>query len=145
MLLSLGAQVAVAKTTKKTSSASSKKKISSKSPKHAVKNKKVRARKGAWKRRGQQTIASERTVEIQEALIREGYLSGAPSGEMDESTKAALARFQTENGWQSKIVPDSRALIKLGLGPRRDSLINPNTAAYSTPADFTGAGTASQR
>jgi peptidoglycan hydrolase-like protein with peptidoglycan-binding domain len=104
----------------------------------------VRA-KGSWKRRGQQTIASERTLEIQEALIRAGYLSGSPSGAMDEGTKAALMKLQEDNGWQTRIVPDSRALIKLGLGPKHDNLINPNTAAISAPSDIPGLSTGTQR
>jgi len=28
-----------------------------------------------------------------------------------------MQRFQADNGWQSKVVPDSRALIKLGWDP----------------------------
>jgi peptidoglycan hydrolase-like protein with peptidoglycan-binding domain len=118
-------------TTKKRTSVTAKKKTSSRSAR------KIHARKGSWKKRGQRTIASERTVEIQEALIREGYLKGEPTGAMDEGTKAALMKLQQENGWQTRIVPDSRALIKLGLGPKHDNLINPNTAAYSTVSDPT--------
>jgi len=38
-----------------------------------------------------------------------------------------------DNGWQSKIVPDARALIKLGLGPSRDGLLNPESAAIASP------------
>jgi len=26
-------------------------------------------------------------------------------------------KYQADHGWQSKVIPDSRALIKLGLGP----------------------------
>jgi hypothetical protein len=48
---------------------------------------------------------------------------------MDQRTKEALTRFQNDNGWQSKIVPDSRALIKLGLGPSHEGLLNPDSAA----------------
>jgi peptidoglycan hydrolase-like protein with peptidoglycan-binding domain len=75
--------------------------------------------------RGQREIDSERAREIQQALIREKYLDGEPSGTWDESTKEAMTRFQSDNGWQTKIVPDSRALIKLGLGPNHAGLINP--------------------
>ena len=28
-----------------------------------------------------------------------------------------MVRYQADNGWQTKVAPDSRALIKLGLGP----------------------------
>jgi peptidoglycan hydrolase-like protein with peptidoglycan-binding domain len=76
-----------------------------------------RSRRGAWKRKGQQVIKPERATEIQEALIREKYLTGQPTGKWDARTQAAMTRYQADNGWQSKVTPDSRALIKLGLGP----------------------------
>jgi peptidoglycan hydrolase-like protein with peptidoglycan-binding domain len=63
-------------------------------------------------------MPSERATEIQTALIKQGYLSGEPSGAWDSQTSAAMAKFQSDNGWQSKITPDSRGLIKLGLGPQ---------------------------
>ena len=28
-----------------------------------------------------------------------------------------MQKLQADNGWQTKLIPDSRALIKLGLGP----------------------------
>lgn len=102
-----------AKTTsssKTKSSASSKTLASSKSKGH-------RPHKTSWKHHGQQTIQPERARAIQEALIREHYLSGDPSGVWDARSKEAMTRFQADNGWQSKVTPDSRALIKLGLGP----------------------------
>jgi peptidoglycan hydrolase-like protein with peptidoglycan-binding domain len=103
-----------------------------------------RSRKSAAKPRGQQKIDSSRTQEIQQALIRERYLSGEPSGNFDDATQQALRRYQSANGWQSKTVPDSRALIKLGLGPDHEHLLNPESAMtmpsqaphnaqYSTP------------
>jgi peptidoglycan hydrolase-like protein with peptidoglycan-binding domain len=82
----------------------------------------------AKKPRGQQKIDSSRTEEIQQALIREHYLSGNPSGNFDDATQQALRRYQAANGWQSKTVPDSRALIKLGLGPDHEHLLNPESA-----------------
>jgi Putative peptidoglycan binding domain len=63
------------------------------------------------------TMPSERASEIQTALIKQGYLAGEPSGRWDEQTISAMQKMQGENGWQTKITPDSRALIKLGLGP----------------------------
>src|SRR5207237_296206 len=84
-------------------------------------------RKGAWKRHGQQGIATDRVREIQVALIREKYLEGAPSGKWDSATQQAMAQFQSDHGWQSKVTPDSRALIKLGLGPNySQAMLNPD-------------------
>ena len=72
-------------------------------------------------------------VEIQTALIREHYMQGEPSGTWDSATQAAMQRYQADQGWQSKTTPDSRALIKLGLGPSHDHLLNPESA-MTTPA-----------
>lgn len=121
------------------------KKSSSRHPAgHSTKSKKVSAKskKGAWKRHGQQQIANDRTREIQGALIKANYLNGNPSGVMDARTKDALTRYQKDNGWQSKVVPDSRALIKLGLGPDNSNLLNPTTAAMPVyrPGESVAAG-----
>jgi len=90
------------------------------------------SRKGAWKHHGQQKIDASRATQIQEALIREKYLDGSPSGIWDSRTESAMQRYQAANGWQSKVTPDSRALIKLGLGPNHQSdLINLDTAKSS--------------
>ncbi|HST09289.1 MAG TPA: peptidoglycan-binding domain-containing protein [Terriglobales bacterium] len=84
-------------------------------------------------KRGQQKIEGDRTHQIQQALVQKGYLKGEPSGKWDASTEAALRKFQADNGWQNKTVPDSRALIKLGLGPNHDHLLNPESAMTSIP------------
>ena len=73
---------------------------------------------------GQQAIDSERVTAIQTALIREHYLNGDASGKWDTDTQAAMLKFQGDQGWQTKITPDSRALIKLGLGPNHSGAIN---------------------
>ena len=82
--------------------------------------------------RGQQAIDQERTLQIQQALIREHYLTGVPTGEWDQATREALIQLQKENNWQTKVVPDSRALIKLGLGPSPQNLLNPESAAIAS-------------
>lgn len=109
----------------------------------------ARHRKGSWKKHGQQSIQSERAREIQAALIREHYLTGEPSGVWDARTQEAMARYQTDNGWQSKVTPDSRALIKLGLGPNYSDkdLINPNPrpASDAVAADSAGTGATSKQ
>ncbi len=74
-------------------------------------------RPAAKKIAGQRTIDADRTTQIQTALISQGYLTGPPTGAWDAGTQAALQKLQGDNGWQTKFVPDSRAIIKLGLGP----------------------------
>jgi len=100
-------------------------------------------RKGSWKKKGQQSINAERATEIQQALIREKYLTGEPTGEWDARTQAALIKYQGDNGWQTKVVPDSRALIKLGLGPNYSAeLLNgpPKASPAATPSTTASRG-----
>jgi hypothetical protein len=102
---------------------------------NSTKAKSRRPKKGAWKHHGQQTIQPDRAREIQEALIRENYLTGEPSGQWDARTKDAMTRYQADHGWQTKVTPDSRALIKLGLGPKyADADVYKATSSNATPA-----------
>jgi putative peptidoglycan binding protein len=101
------------------------------------KGKSSRGRKGSTqvaKKHGQQAIDPDRAREIQTALIREHYMQGEPSGSWDSATQTAMQRYQADQGWQSKTIPDSRALIKLGLGPSHDHLLNPESAMTAGPA-----------
>jgi len=84
-----------------------------------------------------QSIDPERATQIQTALIKAGYLTGTPSGTWDAPTQAAMEKLQSDNGWQTKLVPDSRAIIKLGLGPSTtpaSMLANNPSNEFETPA-----------
>jgi peptidoglycan hydrolase-like protein with peptidoglycan-binding domain len=72
-------------------------------------------------------------TEIQQALIREHYLTTAADGRWDSTTEAAMQKYQADQGWQTKLMPDSRALKKLGLGPDYSTAINAKTATFSDP------------
>jgi hypothetical protein len=85
---------------------------------------------------GQRAIDDERATELQQALVKAGYLTGEPSGHWDAATEAAMTKLQADNGWQTKLVPDSRAIIKLGLGPS-----STHPAPDSPAADETGSVT----
>ena len=63
-------------------------------------------------------MTTDRATAIQSALIKSGYMTGEPTGQWDPASIAAMQKMQSDNGWQTKIMPDSRALIKLGLGPQ---------------------------
>lgn len=91
-------------------------------------------KKKSGRTRGQQKIDSERAQAIQAALIREHYLSGEPSGSWNQASEDAMRKYQSDHGWQTKEVPDSRALISLGLGPSNDHLLNPESAMTTGPA-----------
>lgn len=82
---------------------------------------------------GQQNIASERISQIQQALIRERYLDGEASGVWDSTTNAAMQKYQSDQGWQTKLMPDSRALKKLGLGADYSNAINAKTSSFNDP------------
>jgi len=104
---------------------------------HNSKSKYANSRKNSKRKtiaRGQQKIDPERAQAIQEALIREHYLDGEAAGKWDEASEEAMRRYQADHGWQSKTVPDSRALISLGLGPSHDHLLNPESAMTTEPA-----------
>jgi len=146
LILTMGSLLAVTATatttsTKSTKSASSSHKSTSGSHKStkssSSKPKSAKGKKSAKSTsHGQHGIDQERTREIQQALIREHYLTGEPTGSWDSTTKDALVRYQAENGWQTKVTPDSRALIKLGLGPDKKGLLNPDTAVMSSPHEL---------
>lgn len=70
--------------------------------------------------RGQRSINPARVTQIQQALIKAKYLSGPPSGQWDAETISAMKKYQSDHGWQTRLMPDSRALIALGLGPEQD-------------------------
>jgi peptidoglycan hydrolase-like protein with peptidoglycan-binding domain len=91
--------------------------------------------------RGQRTIDSDRASEIQTALIHQNYLSGAPSGQWDAQTQEAMRKYQSDHGWQTKLTPDSRALINLGLGPKQ---ADEKTVAHSTSGQATELTTQAQ-
>lgn len=107
-----------------TSSSTAKKTSSRSSSKRSSHRKRVR---------GQQKIDSDRARSIQEALIRQHYLNGEPTGTWNQASEDAMRKYQADHGWQSKTVPDSRALISLGLGPSKDHLLNPESAMTTVP------------
>lgn len=112
--------------------------------KHRAGHHKVKAKAAHWKP-GQREIDPDRVRSIQQALISRNYLSGDASGAWDDQTEAAMQKFQGDNGWQTRLMPDSRALIKLGLGPNGESVAvaqGNGTAGGSDPlAPATGSDT----
>ena len=91
--------------------------------------------------RGQRGIRPERATEIQQALIKQNYLTGTPSGEWDQKTEDAMKKYQADHGWQTKLTPDSRALIALGLGPSTASSQPLPVSTYTTSSAPAEAGT----
>ena len=92
---------------------------------------KHRSRRGRV--RGQQAIDPDRVTQIQQALIREHYLNGDANGEWDTTTVTAMQKYQADHGWQTKLMPDARALKNLGLGPDYSDAINAKDANFAVP------------
>ena len=78
-------------------------------------------------------IDDARATEIQGALVKAGYLQSS-SGHWDDASADAMRKLQADNGWQTKLIPDSRALIKLGLGANGGSAAA-GSASGATPAE----------
>ena len=93
----------------------------------------AKATSKSHKLHGQQAIAPERVTEIQQALIKQHYLSSPANGEWDSTTVSAMQKFQSDQGWQTKLMPDSRALKKLGLGPDYSNAINAKGSSFAAP------------
>jgi hypothetical protein len=115
------------------SASSTTKKTSSKTQTASAKRRSSRKKKSS-RVRGQEKIDPERAQQIQEALIRAHYLNGEASSTWNQASEDAMRKYQADHGWQSKTVPDSRALISLGLGPSKDHLLNPESAMTTVPS-----------
>jgi hypothetical protein len=85
----------------------------------------------------QRAIDDDRAKQIQGALVKAGYLKET-SGHWDSASEAAMEKLQSDNGWQTKVVPDSRALIKLGLGPNEATEGSQKTPSATPEADAPG-------
>ena len=73
--------------------------------------------RGRRRRYGQSRPEPKRIREIQQALIKVGYLKGSPTGRWNTATRNAMKRFQKDNGFRVTGLPESKTLMKLGLGP----------------------------
>lgn len=63
-------------------------------------------------------IPTQRVTEIQEALIKQGYLVGPASGLYDESTSQAMKQFQGANRLPTTGLPSAHTLKRLGVAKR---------------------------
>jgi peptidoglycan hydrolase-like protein with peptidoglycan-binding domain len=74
----------------------------------------------SW-RAGQMAPTPERYKEIQEALVKKGYLHEDATGKWDEASAGALRRFQQEQNLEPTGTLDSLSIIALGLGPKYEA------------------------
>jgi hypothetical protein len=69
--------------------------------------------------RGQRAPTTDRYLEIQQALQGAGFLENQPSGKWDDSSVAAMKRFQEQHSIPPTGKINALSLIALGLGPKR--------------------------
>ena len=123
------------KSASKSKTTSARSATGSKAKSTSSKSKSRKGQKTSYHRiRGQQSIAPDRATQIQQALIREHYLTGEPTGAWDAATVSAMQKYQADQGWQTKLSPDPRALKKLGLGPDYSTAINAKEGSFVPPA-----------
>jgi peptidoglycan hydrolase-like protein with peptidoglycan-binding domain len=75
--------------------------------------------------RGQQAPTAERVSAIQGALAKDGSFSGAPNGKWDDSTIAAMKKFQAGHGLNPSGKLDAKTLQQLGLGSQTAGVAPP--------------------
>ena len=63
-------------------------------------------------------IPTERVTEIQNALIKAGYMQGPASGQYDDDTIQAMKQFQSANRLSGSGMPSASTLKKLGVSKR---------------------------
>jgi len=73
-------------------------------------------RRRSKKVKGQAAPTPDRISEIQGALAERGIFNGTPSGKWDDSTVAAMKKFQSSNGLNPTGKLDALTLQKLGFG-----------------------------
>ena len=141
---------------KSTSKTAAKKRTTSKASATSTKSsasagKKTSAKKSSGKRSsarsrrqpGQKAPTSDRIVEIQTALAKDGSLQGSPTGKWDDQTVAAMRRFQTSHHLTANGKLDAPSLQRLGLGSQISGVAAPTpppgttsrlTSSNSSPA-----------
>jgi peptidoglycan hydrolase-like protein with peptidoglycan-binding domain len=96
-----------------------------------------KSRKGSSRRRskrvkGQAAPTPERISEIQVALAKNGALEGEPTGRWDDSSSAAMKKFQAAHGLNSTGKFDALTLQKLGLGSETSGVAAPTPPPNAT-------------
>lgn len=91
-------------------------------------------RRTTWRNR-QLAPTPERYKQIQEALAAKGYLPpDQANGQWNDTSAAALKKFQTDQNIDPSGKIDSLSLIALGLGPKHDTVPAQKPADAAAPA-----------
>jgi murein L,D-transpeptidase YcbB/YkuD len=81
--------------------------------------------KRSRKQPGQKAPTSDRVIEIQSALAKDGSFQGSPSGKWDDDTTAAMRKFQAAHGLNPSGKLDAPTLQRLGLGSQTAGVAAP--------------------
>jgi len=98
------------------STASSGAKTTGTTVRKSSKSGKSSSRRKSRRVKGQAAPMPDRIGEIQAALVKDGSYAGVPTGKWDDSTAAALRRYQSAHGLSPTGKLDALTLEKLGLG-----------------------------
>jgi peptidoglycan hydrolase-like protein with peptidoglycan-binding domain len=108
----------VAAESAKESSKTTSKKVAKRVVRHSKTRRRYSRRRSSYRYRlSRLRPKPNRIEEIQQALIREGFLKQEPTGKWDEATRAAMRNYQQANGFNVTGLPEAKPLMKLGLGP----------------------------
>ena len=83
--------------------------------------------KSSGRQRGQKAPTNDRISEIQNALAKNGSYAGTPNGKWDDSTVAAVKKYQAAHGLNPTGRLDAPTLQKLGLGSTTAGVAAPQT------------------
>ncbi len=79
------------------------------------------------RQRGQKAPTNDRISEIQNALAKNGSFTGTPNGKWDDSTVAAVKKYQAAHALNPTGRLDAPTLQKLGLGSTTAGVAAPQT------------------
>jgi peptidoglycan hydrolase-like protein with peptidoglycan-binding domain len=116
----------------------------SKAASTSSRTRKISKKTSRKKDKGQKTPTSDRIMEIQQALAKDGSYSAAPSGKWDDDTVEAMKKFQTAHALNPSGKLDARTLEKLGLGSTTAGVAEPVAPPNST-SRLTGGSIQSSR
>jgi len=103
--------------------------------------KRVSRKLSRWEK-GQKVPGADRITEIQQALAKDGSFSGTPNGKWDDTTTAAMRKFQDAHGLNPSGKLDAKTLQKLGLGSQTAGVAAPLPPTSSIIMKSSGAQTA---
>jgi peptidoglycan hydrolase-like protein with peptidoglycan-binding domain len=81
----------------------------------------------------QRVPSKDRYAEIQQALADAGHFTGEANGVWNQESIEAMKAFQAAQGFEPTGKVDSRSLIKLGLGPKYDTVSSDSSSVPSDP------------